>query len=131
VSSASSATPRTPPELDETGVVDATRRTRLANERTYLAWWRTGLTSLAAAVGIGRLVPDVSNLTRWPYEVVGAGFGVLGLVFIWLGFVRARAVEAALDRGTFPSLGVRLPLALLVAGLVMGGAVIVVVIFAH
>jgi putative membrane protein len=23
---------------------DATRRTQLANERTYLAWWRTGLT---------------------------------------------------------------------------------------
>jgi putative membrane protein len=136
VSSASSATPRIPPERDEprereTGVADAIRRTRLANERTYLAWWRTGLTSLAVAVGIGRLVPDVSNLTRWPYQVVGAGFGALGLVFIWLGFVRARAVEAALDRGTFPALGVRLPLALLVAGLVMGGSVILVVIFAH
>ncbi|HEX6762590.1 MAG TPA: DUF202 domain-containing protein [Gaiellaceae bacterium] len=30
--------------MRETGVEDATRRTRLANERTYLAWWRTGLT---------------------------------------------------------------------------------------
>ena len=29
---------------------DATRRTRLANERTYLAWWRTGLTSLAVSL---------------------------------------------------------------------------------
>ena len=29
--------------------VDATRRTRLANERTYLAWWRTGLASLVTA----------------------------------------------------------------------------------
>jgi uncharacterized membrane protein YidH (DUF202 family) len=28
--------------------VDASRRTRLANERTELAWWRTGLTALAA-----------------------------------------------------------------------------------
>ena len=27
---------------------DATRRTRLASERTELAWWRTGLTVLAA-----------------------------------------------------------------------------------
>src|SRR5437870_13076633 len=30
--------------------LDATRRTRLANERTYLAWWRTGLTSLAVSL---------------------------------------------------------------------------------
>jgi uncharacterized membrane protein YidH (DUF202 family) len=30
-------------------VSDATRRTRLANERTYLAWWRTGLASAPAS----------------------------------------------------------------------------------
>jgi polyphosphate glucokinase len=29
------------------GVEDAARRTRLANELTYFAWWRTGLTALA------------------------------------------------------------------------------------
>ena len=28
-------------------VVDATRRTRLAVERTYLAWWRSALTAFA------------------------------------------------------------------------------------
>jgi putative membrane protein len=136
VSSASSATPRTPPDPDggrerETGVEDATRRTRLANERTYLAWWRTGLTSLAVAVGIGRLVPEVSDVTRWPYEVLGAGFGLLGLGFIWLGFTRARAVEAALDRGSFEPIGLRITSGLLLAGLVLGGAVVLVVIFAH
>ncbi|MGZ5314068.1 MAG: DUF202 domain-containing protein, partial [Solirubrobacterales bacterium] len=38
---------------------DATRRTRLANERTQLAWWRTGLTALAVAVGIGRVIPEL------------------------------------------------------------------------
>jgi len=27
-------------------VQDATRRTRLSNERTYVAWWRGGLTAL-------------------------------------------------------------------------------------
>ena len=39
---------------------DATRRTRLANERTYLAWWRTGLTTFAVSVAAGRLVPELS-----------------------------------------------------------------------
>ena len=34
--------------------VDATRRTHLASERTYLAWWRTGLTSLTVGIGAGQ-----------------------------------------------------------------------------
>jgi inner membrane protein YidH len=112
----------------EPGVEDATRRTRLANERTYLAWWRTGLTALAVCVGIGRLVPELSGGTKWPFEVVGAGFGALGLAFIWLGYMRARAVENALDRGTFAPFGVRLPFALMVAGLALAAATILVVL---
>jgi putative membrane protein len=117
--------------MTEPGIEDATRRTRLANERTYLAWWRTGLTSIAVAIGIGRIAPEISNLTRWPYEVVGAGFGLLGIAFIWLGYARARAVEDALDRGSFAPVGTRLPLALVAAGGVLGAAVVLIVIFAH
>jgi putative membrane protein len=117
--------------VTEPGVEDATRRTRLANERTYLAWWRTGLTSIAVAVGVGRLVPDVSDVTRWPYEAVGAGFGLLGIAFIWFGYARERAVEEALDRGSFAPVGVRLPLALLVVGGVLGAASVLIVIFGH
>jgi putative membrane protein len=115
----------------EPGVEDATRRTRLANERTYLAWWRTGLTALAVAVGVGRVVPEVSHVERWPYEVTGAGFGVLGLGFIAIGYLRTRAVESALDRGEFARFGPRLSLALLAAGFVLGTATILVVIFAR
>ena len=40
--------------FDETK--DAAKRTRLANERTYLAWWRTGLTSIAVCIGLGLVV---------------------------------------------------------------------------
>ena len=115
--------------MSESGVEDATRRTRLANERTYLAWWRTGLTSFAVAVGIGRIAPDVSNVTRWPYEVVGAGFGLLGIAFTWFGYARARAVEQALDEGSFVPVGLRLQLGLLVAGIVLGTAAVLVVMF--
>jgi putative membrane protein len=112
------------------GTEDATRRTRLANERTYLAWWRTGLTALAVCVGVGRLVPLHTHAARWPYEVVGAGFGVLGLACLWLGYARVRAVEDALDRGAFAPLGPRLPAFLVAAGLVLGAAVIALVLFA-
>ena len=115
----------------EPGVEDATRRTRLANERTYLAWWRTGLTALALAVGVGRVAPEVSDVTRWPYEVVGAGFGVLGLVFLWIGYRRERQVESALDRSAFAPMGRGLPLALLAAGLVLGAATTLVILVAR
>ena len=89
------------------------------------------MTSIAVAVGIGRIAPEVSNVTRWPYELVGAGFGVLGIAFIWLGYARARAVEDALDRGSFAPVGTRLPFALFIAGAVLGAAVVLIVVFAH
>jgi putative membrane protein len=48
-------------------LVDASRRTYLAGERTQLAWWRTGLTALAVALGVGRVVPELSkSAARWP-----------------------------------------------------------------
>jgi putative membrane protein len=85
--------------FDEAG--DATRRTRLANERTYLAWWRTGLTAFAVSLGAGKLVPALTDETRWPYVVVGVGFAVLGVVFVAYGFRRQRLVERAVTRGEY------------------------------
>ncbi len=49
------------PEPHAAELADATRRTRLANERTELAWWRTGLTALAVALAIGRVVPELNG----------------------------------------------------------------------
>jgi putative membrane protein len=114
--------------FDETK--DAARRTRLANERTYLAWWRTGLTSIAVCIGLGRIVPGVTNVTKWPYELVGAGYGVLGVGFMVLAQLRVRAVEAAVDRGEFARLDARLTILLLAAGTVLGIGAIVLVVFA-
>jgi len=51
--------------------LDATRRTRLANERTYLAWWRTGLTALAVSFAVGKLVPELSVLEAGDYPEAG------------------------------------------------------------
>ena len=118
--------------MREQGVEDATRRTRLANERTYLAWWRTGLTALAVCVGVGKLVPSVSHhASAWAYEAIGACFGVLGVVFLVVAHVRTRAIEKALDRGEFAPLGNRLPVALSVGGAVLGLATFLIVLFAR
>jgi putative membrane protein len=111
-------------------VTDASRRTRLANERTYLAWWRTGLTALAVSFGVGRLLPDLGSSTRsrWPFEVVGAGFAVLGIAFIAYAQIRQRAVEAALREGRYAPLDGTAALAFTAAGVVLGLATFVLVI---
>ncbi len=114
--------------MREAGIEDATRRTRLANERTYLAWWRTGLTSLAVCVGVGRLVPSVASGTHWPDEALGVGYGILGIAFIAADYLRTGEVEEALDRGTFAPLADRLTSALTAAGLVLGVATVVVLL---
>ena len=93
--------------MAEPEVVDATRRTRLANERTYLAWLRSALTALAVAVGAGKIVPGVTDVTRWPFELLGAGFAVLAVVFIVGGARRFVRVEDALEAGEFAPLTVR------------------------
>jgi putative membrane protein len=117
--------------MREPGIEDATRRTRLANERTFLAWWRTGLTSLALAVAVGRVVPEVSHTTQWPYELAGAGFGLLGVAFLWFGFSRARSVERALNEGSFAPFSERMAAVLLAAGLLLSAGTTLIVLFVH
>jgi len=57
-----------------------------ADRRTQLAWWRTGLTSLAVAIGVGRVVPELSDSkTSWPYAAVGIAFALYGIALFWQG----------------------------------------------
>jgi putative membrane protein len=114
--------------FDEGG--DATRRTRLANERTYLAWWRTGLTAFAVSVGTGKLVPALTKETRWPYVAVGVGFALLGVVFVAYGFMRQRMVDEAIARGEYVRPDERLLGALAGAGVLLGVALLVIVVLA-
>jgi putative membrane protein len=119
---------REPPgggRFDEAG--DATRRTRLANERTYLAWWRTGLTAFAVSVGSGKLVPALSSGITWPYTVIGIVFAVLGVFCSGYAFVRHREVEEAVSRGEFVRPDERL-IGLLSAAAGVLGIVLVVVL---
>jgi putative membrane protein len=87
------------PRPRETG--DATRRTRLANERTYLAWWRTGLTAFAVAIGSGKLIPAVASGTTWPYTAIGIGFALAGVFCSMYALRRHRQVEDAIRHGDF------------------------------
>jgi len=80
---------------------DATRRTHLANERTYLAWWRTGLACIAASLGVGRLLPEVTDGHSGLSIAAGIGFALLGIVLFGYGFERYRRVDAAVRAGEY------------------------------
>jgi putative membrane protein len=85
---------------------DATRRTRLAGERTQLAWWRTGLTALAVGIGVGRVVPELDQqITGWPYVVLGASFALYGVLLILYGNMRGRVLDEAIERGGYTTMG--------------------------
>jgi putative membrane protein len=108
---------------------DATRRTRLASERTYLAWWRSGLTSLAVSFAAGRLVPELSAGDNWPYEVLGVAFALVGVAFIGYAYLRQKRVEEALARGDYAPLPDAVALAFAAAGVLLAiGTVLIVLV---
>ena len=116
-----SETPR-----EQTG--DALRRTRLANERTYLAWWRTGLTTFAVSLGAGKLVPELSGGVAWPFETIGTAFAVVGIALIAYAYVRQKQVEEAVARGGYAPFDPRASLIFATAGVVLGLGTILVVL---
>ncbi len=92
-----------PAGFDQDG--DATRRTWLASERTVLAWLRTGLTATAVALAVGKVVPDLrSGGTTWPFIVLGAGYGLLGVLIVAYGLYRGREVDRAIRAGRWLTL---------------------------
>jgi putative membrane protein len=110
---------------------DPLRRTRLANERTYLAWWRSGLTAVAVGLGAGRVAPSLTSGSEWPYEVIGVGYAILGVVFVAYAYRRHQEVEDALRQGSYAPFRSRAALAFSVAGLVLGLATVFLILFAR
>jgi putative membrane protein len=125
--SSGSGEPRAPDDGGVENASDATRRTRLANERTYLAWWRTGLAALAVSLGAGKLVPALTPGAQWPYTIAGIGFACVGVVFIGYAFVRHRRVERAISRGEFAPPEEGFITVLAVVGVLLGLLVLVIV----
>lgn len=90
---------------------DATARDHLANERTYLAWVRTGIALVGFGILIAKLryaaaeegasapimVTDDGIIRR--SALLGAGFAVLGIACLILGVFRYAAGERAILRG--------------------------------
>ena len=75
------------------------------------------------------MIPELDpSATQWPYTVVGAAFAVYGVALMAYGSSRGRAVEMALDRGEFTSLGGPFLVFLTTTAALLGLAVIVLII---
>ncbi|MGN6276827.1 MAG: YidH family protein [Solirubrobacterales bacterium] len=109
------------PDPNPAQLVDASRRTYLAGERTQLAWWRTGLTALAVALGVGRVVPELSKTaSTWPYVVAGVGFALWGIFALAYGTANRNAMEKALREGRFHEAAAWPLIALTASGTALG-----------
>jgi uncharacterized membrane protein YidH (DUF202 family) len=107
---------------------EAPRRTQLAAERTWLAWWRTGLAAAAGAIGIGRVLPELIPGTTWPYVVLGTGYGVLALALMGAAAVRQRRVRDALRHDRYEGLSDGWVLGFTAAGMLLTIASVVLVV---
>ena len=105
-------------------------RTALAHERTYLAWWRTGLAGIAAGFAVGRVLPEVVSGTNWPYIALGTVLAASGLAAMVYGIVHYRELEAALREDREPHIGEGFVLALAAVGIVVGVATVLLVLLA-
>src|SRR4029453_11925344 len=90
---APAAVPAVAPELDQA------RRTSMAAERTWLAWWRSALAASAGALAVGRLAPELLDVAPWPYVLLGCGYAALAVGLLLVGAQRQRQLERALWTG--------------------------------
>jgi uncharacterized membrane protein YidH (DUF202 family) len=74
----------------------APRRTWLAAERTYLAWVRTALGALGMALAVGRLLPALTDVSHVAFGLLGAAYGVFGLILVLLAAYRSASVRNSL-----------------------------------
>ena len=82
--------PKSPSDLDQE------RRTSMAVERTWLAWWRTALGASAGALAVGRFAPQLLDVAPWPYILLGCGYASLAVGLSIVGALRQRELELAL-----------------------------------
>src|SRR3954453_2043818 len=103
-SMATAATPEDAGPAAESGGVppaelDQARRTSMAAERTWLAWWRSALAATAGALAVGRLAPSVLHVAAWPYVLLGCGYAALAVGLLVTGAQRQRDLEHAMQTG--------------------------------
>ncbi len=81
------------------GISDNRIRTHLANERTFLAWLRTGLSLVAVGIGAASFLP-LDIIPGIPYvRLLSISLVLAGVATIVLGVSRFYAVSAQIETG--------------------------------
>jgi inner membrane protein YidH len=89
-------------------------RDHLANERTFLAWIRTGVATIVFGFAIGRFAIALEEFLRFQGKATTTpGFTVwlgmvsilFGVVLVFAGLFRYRKTRVQLDAGTFEPAG--------------------------
>src|SRR3954453_21128276 len=114
--------PTGPSELDQE------RRTSMAAERTWLAWWRTALGATAGALAVGRFAPHLLGVAAWPYMLLGCGYATLAVGLLIVGAQRQRELEHALRTGGHTPLRFRTVGVFTVGGVALALLTVVLVI---
>lgn len=73
------------------------RRTVLASERTWLAWFRTGIAVATASVAVGGVIPRLVEGGRWGFIVLGFGYAALAAGIFAYSIFRYRKINWALS----------------------------------
>lgn len=108
--------------------VDQMRRTSMAAERTWLAWWRSALAATVGALAVGRFAPDLLDVAAWPYVVIGCGYAALAIGLLLTGAKRQRELEASLYGDEHRPLSFRLVAIFTAGGVVVALASVVLVV---
>jgi len=112
---------------DDPDQSDVTRRTQLAAERTWLAWWRTGVAVAAVAIAVGRALPGVGGGAGWPLRALGIAYAALAIGLLAAGAARQRRVERSLRKGEYASLSSPLVMALTAVAIALAAATLALV----
>ncbi|MBJ7458584.1 MAG: DUF202 domain-containing protein [Thermoleophilaceae bacterium] len=108
--------------------VGPSRRTVLAAERTWLAWFRTGIGVSAAAIGVGAVLPKLTESTSWGFIALGAGYAALAVAMFVEGWRRQRDIYNALAVNADVPTGIHAIAALTVAGGVLALSTLVLLL---
>lgn len=116
------------PESAPAPSTKAIRDTQLAGERTFLAWWRTGVAAIIACIAVGKLLPLLTDRGKTLSVALGIGFAPVGAAAIGYGWYRHAAIDRALARGDFAASNSRVTFAFSAAGVILAVVAMILVI---
>ena len=107
---------------------DSRARTHLANERTFLAWFRTGVTLIALGIAVAQFLgPDAGG--SLPALLLGVAVVVGGIALLLIGRWRYVGSRAQIDAGDFRPAALSVDLAVTVFALIGGVSLLLVLAF--